>query len=247
MSGDRFIAFLCGILASTLISAQIATSQRIGSDAELSHKQWAGLLHKHVDKTGNVNYKAFKKDEDALADYLSYLGSHNPGETDSRDELLAYYINLYNAATVKLILEHYPVSSIRDIKNPWGRKGITVGDQQYSLNQIEHKILRKMGEPRIHFAINCASVSCPKLLGVPFEAQKLEQQLQDVSRYFINDSLKNRITVNKLSLSALFKWYKSDFTLSGSLAEYISRYSEIPFSPKPKVEFLKYDWRLNEQ
>ncbi|MBT8323548.1 MAG: DUF547 domain-containing protein [Eudoraea sp.] len=247
MSGDRLWFILLCILAPTFVAGQMPASDPIDGQTELNHKRWALMLQQYVDESGKVNYTGFKQDESALADYLNYLGKHQPLGDATKEELLAYYINLYNAATIKLILEHYPVSSIRDIKQPWGRKWIAVGDQQYSLNQIEHRILRKLEEPRIHFAINCASISCPKLLKVPFEAKRLEQQLEEVTRGFINDSLNNKITPDKISLSALFKWYRNDFTSSGSLQEYIRRYSKKPFAAKAKVEFIKYDWGLNEQ
>ena len=247
MYGYRLWFILLCILAPAFVAGQVETSDLTGGQAEVSHEPWARLLHQYVDKSGNVNYKGFKQDGAALADYLSYLGKHQPAGDAAKEKLLAYYINLYNAATVKLILDNYPVSSIRDLKKPWARKWIKVGDKPHSLQQIEHRILRKLDEPRIHFAINCASVSCPKLLNVPFEAKKLEQQLEKVSRGFIKDSLKNRISPDKISLSALFKWYKKDFTKNGSIQEFIAPYTPVPVSPDAEIDYLPYDWSLNEQ
>jgi hypothetical protein len=211
------------------------------------HQQWAELLEKHVDGQGNVSYALFRNDLRLLDEYLDYMALQEPREDWSRAEVMAYYINLYNAATVRLILEHYPVASIRDTKQPWARKWIRVGDRELSLNQIEHRILRKMDEPRIHFAINCASASCPKLLNVPFMAQNIDEQLEKAAREFINDPAKNQISREKIAVSALFKWYKNDFTKEGSLLDYIDKYTDLSIPENAKVQYLKYDWSLNDQ
>ncbi len=121
-----------------------------------SHQVWDQLLQKHVSPDGWVDYPGFASDREALRTYLQTLGDHGPSGQWSRAARLAYFINLYNAATVELILEHYPLESIRDIPRPWGKKRVRIGEQHYSLGEIEHGILRKMEEPRIHFAINCA-------------------------------------------------------------------------------------------
>ena len=213
----------------------------------IGHKQWDSLLEQYVDKQGNVNYKALHKDQDALDSYLEHLAEQEAQDNWSKSEILAFYINLYNAATVKLILQNYPIKSIRDIKQPWRRNWIRVGEEVLSLNQIEHKILRKMNEPRIHFALNCASASCPKLLNTAFKAATLEEQLDKVTREFINDPGKNEINTDRIALSALFKWYKSDFTGEGSLLNYINRYTDQSILADAKVKYLKYDWSLNEQ
>ncbi|NAS12792.1 DUF547 domain-containing protein [Poritiphilus flavus] len=213
---------------------------------ELDHTAWDKLLKKYVSADGNVVYTKFKEDLPALTDYLKYLGANEPAETASANERLAFYINLYNAATVKLILDNYPVSSIKEIKAPWATKWIQLGDRKISLGQIEHKILRKMGEPRIHFAINCASYSCPKLLNEAFTSGKMEQQLAEVTRSFIEDKSRNVIGEDTLQLSEIFKWYKKDFTASGTLIDYLEANGSGPIQPKTKIEYLKYDWSLNE-
>ncbi len=212
----------------------------------LDHSEWDQLLKKYVDTNGNVNYQAFKKDEKALDTYLKSLANHEPLSDSNSSEKLAYFINLYNAATVKLILDNYPLESIKDLKNPWDITWIKVGKKTYSLGDIEHKILRKMNEPRIHFAINCASYSCPKLLNEAFLASKLETQLQKVTSDFINDTKRNLISSEKIEISSLFKWFKSDFTTKTSLIKYIQNYSKISIKAGAKVNFMNYDWRLNE-
>ncbi len=241
----RLLLFLIlfGIPLGHNASAQYADK----SGNLVNHQEWGRLLTKYVDSKGDVDYKSFKDDIVSLEQYLDYLGGFTPGEDWPQEEQLGYYINLYNAATVKRILDHYPVNSIRNIKQPWARKWIKVGSEKLSLNQIEHSILRKMDEPRIHFAINCASASCPKLYKEPFEASELEQQLESVTWAFINDPFRNEISEGNIALSPLFKWYKGDFTKAGSLLDFISRYSLKAIQEDVKVEYKKYDWSLNEQ
>lgn len=209
------------------------------------HSEWGILLKKYVNNNGDVNYKAFMKDKNALDTYINILSANSPTAKWSKNEKLAYYINLYNAATVKLILDNYPLKSIKDIKNPWDNSWIKIGNDTYSLGDIEHKILRKMDEPRIHFAINCASYSCPKLANIPFLASTLELQLKKATFDFVNDPSKNKITSEKLELSNIFKWFKGDFTNNGSLIDFLQPYTKLAINPKAKINYTDYDWSLN--
>ncbi|WP_446050309.1 DUF547 domain-containing protein [Zobellia laminariae] len=213
----------------------------------LDHTAWNSLLKKYVDNTGNVDYEGFNNDQAALTSYLEYLGNTSPSDIWSKEEALAYYINLYNAATVQLILNNYPTKSIKDIKDPWGKEWVRIGSETFSLGDIEHKILRKMNEPRIHFAINCASFSCPKLLNEAYTSEKIEDQLQQASEDFVNDPTRNIISKEKLQLSNIFKWYKKDFTENGSLIDYIKTYSQKDIDPKADIKYVTYDWSLNEK
>jgi hypothetical protein len=210
------------------------------------HEQWNALLATYVNAKGDVNYKSFLRDILALEEYLNHLAENSPEKDWLKNEKLAYYINLYNAATVKLILDNYPTKSIKEIKNAWGRAWVKTGDGKLSLGAIEHKILRKMNEPRIHFAINCASYSCPKLLNEAFTANLMEAQLRKVTLAFVNDSTKNIISEEKMQLSNIFKWYKKDFTENGSLVDYIKAYTKIEIDKNTAIDYLKYDWNLNE-
>ena len=211
-----------------------------------SHNSWEKLLQQFVDKEGNVNYQGFKEAESSLDDYLNFLANKAPENTSAKEEKLVYYINLYNAATVKLILENYPVRSIKEIKSPWDKKWVKVGDEKISLGAIEHKILRKLDEPRIHFAINCASYSCPKLSNQAYTISNLEEQLEAASKDFINDPKRNKIEGEQAEISEIFKWFKSDFTQNGSLKAYINQYANVPIGPNTKIKYIKYDWSLNE-
>ncbi len=210
------------------------------------HSAWDSLLNRYVDVLGNVDYKSFSSDRGSLDDYLDDLAGKEPPESIGKNERLAYYINLYNAATVQLILDNYPLKSIKDIISPWDKKMVKMGGRMVSLGEIEHTILRKMGEPRIHFAINCASSSCPKLMNRAFTADKMESQLQEATEGFIRDSAKNHISKTSLQLSRIFNWYKKDFTEDGSLIDYLNKFAGTTISPNAKITYLEYDWSLND-
>jgi hypothetical protein len=208
--------------------------------------QWNLLLKQYVDAEGNVDYKALKNKEGKLDAYLEDLAQRVPDKNWTKAKTIAFYINLYNAATVKLIVENYPLNSIGDLKNPWKKKWINQNGKILSLSEIEHSILRNMEEPRIHFAINCASISCPKLLNEAFEEATLEKQLDKAAKDFIKDSSKNIISKDEIRLSKIFDWYKKDFETDGNLIDYLNTYLESPINQYVKKGYLKYNWNLNE-
>ncbi|MEP1486962.1 MAG: DUF547 domain-containing protein [Algibacter sp.] len=211
-----------------------------------NHSSWNTLLKKYVSNTGHVNYKGFKTNRNDLLNYITSLSKNTPTASWSKEEKLAYWINAYNAMTVDLILRHYPVKSIKDIKNPWDQRFWKLGDKWYNLNEIEHDILRKMNEPRIHFGIVCASFSCPKLLNEAFTASNLEDQLTEVTKGFLADSERNIISENNIQISKIFNWFAKDFKQNGSLIDFLNQYSTIKISAKAKKTFKDYNWGLNE-
>jgi hypothetical protein len=213
----------------------------------VDHSAWDKLLKKYVADNGDVNYKDFKTEVKLLNAYIDYLATKILSEDWNKQEKLAYFINVYNANTIKLILDHYPIKSIKDIKNPWSKNRIKIGDENFSLSDIENKILRKMNEPRIHFAINCASISCPRLLNQAYTAKNVETLLEQVSKDFINYSEKNIISKENAQLSKIFDWYKKDFNKKVSLIDYINQYSKVKMNSDAKITYLDYDWSLNEQ
>ena len=220
-----------------------------------SHQQWDKLLKKNVNASGMVSYKGFQKDKAELDGYLKTLSDNGPQTSWSANEQKAYWINAYNAFTVALILKHYPVKSIKDIggkiykvNTPWDIKFITIGGKKYDLNNIEHGILRKkFDDPRIHFALVCASISCPRLRNEAYTAAQLNTQLEDDGRNFLNDKSKNRVNTEKAELSKYFSWYKGDFTKNGSLTDFINKYSQTKINANTKIGSLDYNWNLNEQ
>ncbi|KJD31564.1 hypothetical protein PK35_14255 [Tamlana nanhaiensis] len=215
-----------------------------------THDQWDTLLKRHVSTDGKVNYKGFKTDYVKLLSYIKSLQATYNAEAFQEfnsNQKLAFWINAYNAFTIDLILRHYPVKSIKDIKNPWEARYWKLGETWINLNEIEHTILRKMNEPRIHFAIVCASVSCPKLLNEAFKADSLNAQLTKATNAFLNDSTKNQITSNELKLSKIFKWFAKDFkTNNTDLIDFLNTYSEVQITPHVKKSYLEYNWSLNE-
>lgn len=212
----------------------------------IDHKQWNALVQKHVSGKGNVDYKGFKKDAVALQSYLNVLAKNLPEKSWSKNAVLAYWINAYNAYTVKLILDNYPVKSIKKIDSPWDMEFFTLGSKKYSLGEIEHKILRKMNEPRIHFAINCASFSCPNLANEAYTETELEKQLENVARSFVNDKTKNTITPDKIEISSIFDWFSGDFKTKGTLIDFLNKYSSVKINKSAKVKYKEYNWNLNE-
>ncbi|SDE36437.1 DUF547 domain-containing protein [Ulvibacter litoralis] len=213
--------------------------------ATISHQKWDDLLQKHVSSSGKVDYLGFKNDTAALQSYLDVLAENLPKKSWSKNATLAYWINAYNAFTVKLILDNYPVESIKDIKKPWDQDFIMLENSAYSLGEIEHKILRKMNEPRIHFAINCASYSCPNLLNEAYTEAKIEKQLESSTISFINDTTKNSITADKIEISKIFDWFSGDFKNEGSLIDFLNKYSTVKINANTKINYKDYKWNLN--
>ncbi|SFC83928.1 DUF547 domain-containing protein [Algibacter pectinivorans] len=211
-----------------------------------NHNDWDRLLQKHVSDQGNVNYKALKTNRKALTAYIIKLGNHVPDNTWLKEDKLAYWINAYNALTVDLILRHYPIKSIKDIKDPWDQRFWKLGNKWYNLNEIEHDILRKMDDPRIHFAIVCASYSCPKLQNEAFTTQTINSQLNAATKAFLSDPARNEISENSINISKIFQWFSKDFKQHGSLIDFLNKYSAITISAKAKKSYKDYNWDLNE-
>lgn len=234
-----------------------ATSLEGSQSSPPSHEIFDDLLKKHVSKDGKVNYKGFIADMSTFEKYLKLLSDNAPDrKTWTKNQQLAYWINAYNAFTIKIIADNYPVESIKDL-NPtlnipmlntvWTKKFIRIGNEEVSLDDIEHKTIRKeFDEPRIHFAVNCASVSCPPLQNEAFKAEKLDAQLEKAATEFINNPKYNKISKDKADVSQIFSWFKGDFTKKGSLIDYLNKYSKVKINSNAKVSNLKYDWALNE-
>lgn len=241
-----------------LIFTSCFAAKDIQSDSKpISHEGFDSLLQKHVDDNGSVHYKDFLQDSTAFYQYIKLLSANHPNKKHwSKEERLAYWINAYNAFTIQLIIEHFPVKSIKDIKDGtafinsvWDISFIKIEGVEYDLNNIEHNILRKkFDEPRIHASIVCASQSCPRLLNEAFTADKVNQQLQQQMKRFVNDATKNNIiSAEKAELSKIFNWFKGDFTKNGSLINYINQFSETKLNEGADISWLDYDWGLNAQ
>jgi hypothetical protein len=223
----------------------LLTSVPEANTSKPDHRIWEGVLQQYVSEDGAVNYKKLAKNDKDLNAYLKELANQPPLDSWSRDEELAYWINAYNAFTVKLIVDNYPLKSIRDLNdgNPWDVKWIKLGRQTYSLNQIEHDIIRpRYNEPRIHFAVNCAAQSCPPLLNHAWTADNLEQYLEQQTQAFINNEAYNTISPKSLELSQIFNWYGEDFD---DVKAFVDRYTTTDVKDSAKVSFREYNWALN--
>lgn len=216
----------------------------------LSHDIFDRLLQRYVNAAGNVDYAGFKNEQDSLSTYLDILKCHAPESTWSANKEMAYWINLYNAFTIHEILTAYPVSSIMNIDNGmiWDTKTISIGGTDYTLNQIEkNQLLAKFNEAKVHFAVNCAAASCPPLLNRAWTEQNIQQNYDDQTRAFINNSAYNTITQNSLEVSEIFNWYASDFGGSNQIVSYFQQYSTTTIDNNATVQFKTYDWSLNKQ
>jgi hypothetical protein len=267
-----------------LAAAAIAFSASASAAFDHTHAAWDALLKKHVKvvdggKASQVRYADFAKDRAALRAYLAEVSKVTPAEFAAwpRPERMAFLVNAYNAYTVELILTKYPdLKSIRDLGNvvfnsPWKQKFFNLFGEPYWLDRIEHETLRKPGlydEPRVHYAVNCASIGCPALREEAFVAPRLEAQLEEQARRFLSDRSRNRFNAatGKLEVSEIFKWFKEDWT-SGykglangapitSREQYFAKYADL-LADKPEhrklvaegkapLDHPSYDWSLND-
>jgi hypothetical protein len=228
------------------------------------HSVFDRLLAKYVTPYG-VRYASWNEsaaDREALVGYLQHLQSLPVSEIrkleGGREEALAYWINLYNAATLQLVLGGYPVDSIKDLGNlirtPWKRKVVKVEGLALSLDEIENDIIRpRFGDPRIHFALNCAAIGCPPLLDAAYLPDRLDAQLERQTQLFLGDPKRNGVDAEegKLYLSKIFDWYEEDFVAAaGSVRAYVMPHlpalQEIKPSRELEVVYRDYDWSLNE-
>ncbi|MBC7743805.1 MAG: DUF547 domain-containing protein [Flavobacterium sp.] len=247
-----FIAVINGYSAPILKGNSIAV--------KIDHSLWEQLLKKHVSANGKVDYAGFKSDSKKLDSYLKMLSNTNLSGY-SKTEKQAYWINAYNAFTVDLVAKNYPVKSIKDIRNAKSLVAKATGGSQVwieklrysfdgeelSLYNIENKkLLKDLFDPRIHFVINCASYSCPRLLNKAYTTGNLENLMNQMAGEFINDHTKNNITSSSAMISEIFKWYKGQFTRNGSLIDFLNKYSTVKIKPNVEIKFLEYNWALNE-
>jgi hypothetical protein len=223
------------------------------------HSPWDALLNKHVvvldgGKASQVDYAGMARDRAALKAYLASLSRVARGEFDAwpQDERKAFLINAYNAFTVEKILTRYPdIGSIWDFGkifgNPFKDKFFALLGAPMSLDGIEHGMLRRRGaydDPRIHYAVNCASVGCPMLREEAYVAARLEAQLDEQAVRFLSDRSRNRFRDGRLEVSKIFDWFEEDFE---PRAKYFARYADVLGYPGGDVPitFLDYDWSLN--
>ena len=232
--------------------------------SDVSHESWDELLRRYVDADGFVDYTGWKQspeDVRKLDEYLAALSQVDEARAATAAQRLAFWINGYNAVTVRGILREYPTTSIQNhVARVWGYNiwrdlKLIVGDRRYSLGEIEHAVLRRMSEPRVHFAIVCASRGCPRLLNEAYSAERLEEQLTRNTRAFFADPTKCSVdtTQKELHLSPILDWFAADFGASTpAVLQRIANWLPEPAqavaqSKDVRVTYLDYDWSLNDQ
>jgi len=237
----------------------------LGSNARaatVNHDTFDRLLGRYVVADRFVQYDqwhANEKDVQSLRDYVQQLESTDPDKL-ARNEALAYWINLYNAVTLRLILDHYPVSSIKDLggklTSAWEKKLVQVNGRPLSLNTVENEIIRpSFGDPRIHFALNCASMSCPPLSSHAYRADVIEEQLEAVARravtdpYWVDLSGCSSYGKGHIALSKIFDWYQDDFGGEKGVRNFLAHYlpgKKLPLqNGRCSLHYNGYDWKLN--
>lgn len=266
-----------------LIALMVIPGSPAHAQFDHTHAAWSALLRKHVvlvsdGKASQVRYGDFAKDRAALKAYLDTLSGATEAEFKSwsKTQRMAFLINAYNAFTIEKILTRYPdLKSIRDFGtvfgNPWKDKFFTLLGRQSYLDQIEHEMLRAKGvynEPRVHFAVNCASIGCPMLREEAYVADRLDAQLEEQARRFLSDRSRNRFNAerNQLEVSRIFDWFKEDWTSGytgigaeqppvASREQFLARYAKA-LADRPEdratiaaekavLAFLDYDWSIN--
>jgi hypothetical protein len=237
------------------------------SGKTVDHSLFNEILDKY-NYGGNVDYQGLKT-EPKLDLYLQILSSTDPDKLKDDNEKIAFWINVYNAFTIKAVADNYPIESINDLHKGgrilghilsttiWDEDFIGINGKKYSLNDVEHEILRKdFNEPRIHFAIVCASISCPVLRNEAFTAEKLEDQLQDQSLIFFNDRTKNKFdTENNIAyISKILDWFEEDFgNNEQEVLIFVSNFTDEETASDIRnnrndwsIDYLSYDWGLND-
>lgn len=216
----------------------------------VDHSSWDQILVLNVTDDGMVDYDGVTADIVVFYKYFRYLQNVSPQAHWTREEKLAYWLNVYNATAMKMIIDEYPIKTINDLEDPWKRKAFKTNNVRYSLDDIEHKILRKFGDPRIHFLLNCGSVSSPRLWNMAYTSDNINEALEDRTKEFINDPQRNLINSSIVKVSMIFKWYEKDFEANGmDVIDFINGYANVKINLK-KLEsnnYISYDWDLNTQ
>ena len=250
-----------GITVLSVLGAWLLYPHQVQSEeqSEFSHELFDQVLQKYVNSQGRVDYAGLKNEPGTLQSYLDLLAVNAPSDKATFQTGLAFWINAYNALTIKGVLDHYPTTSVRKIKLFGGffsRIKFQVGGRSYTLDNIEHDIIRdEFGDPRIHFALVCASVGCPILEKRAFVPETLEERLDNAAANFINNPEKVRLDRENgvLYLSQIFEWYAEDFEdTHDSVINFISEYlpeGDAAFLEREEVQiqYVEYDWRLNAQ
>jgi len=217
------------------------------SQETVDHTAWDQILILNVTDSGLVNYEGVTSDVIVFYKYFRYLQNISPENHWDNKEKIAYWLNVYNATVMKMIIDEYPIQSINQLENPWKRKAFKSKGIRYSLDDIEHNILRKFGDPRIHFLLNCGSMSSPRLWNRAYTSTNIEYALEERTREFINDPQRNQINSKTVRISQLFEWYEEDFVSNHTdVIDFINEYATTPINKNIVKKYVTYDWTLNK-
>jgi len=236
------------------------TAHDPGSEATVDHSAWDDFLGRHLAERDGINLVRYSRvpqeDRAALAGYVEALAGTAVSSL-ARDEQMAYWVNLYNALTIGIILDNLPVDSIRDISDglfssgPWDRKVVSVEGEELTLNDIEHRILRPIWmDPRVHYAVNCASIGCPNLAPRAYTGANLEEMLERGAKDYVNHPRGVSVSGGVLEVSSIYSWFSEDFgSGDAELIEHLRRYAEPGLRAElegiGRVGGHDYDWSLN--
>ncbi|MBS1912610.1 MAG: DUF547 domain-containing protein [Bacteroidetes bacterium] len=263
MSAAGLFALALGAAAAIAACGSVKNDV-VPSNEPFSYAPYEHLLSKYVDQEGLVDYAGMRQDT-ALGRFVSMLSTAVPSEMPSKRDQLAFWINTYNALTIKLIADNYPVSSITDIaggltgsvvpgaKSPWELTVVSIEGQRLTLKEIEDDYVKKLGDERVCFALHRASLDSPQLARHAFTADNLDQLLNEGRRNFLSNHKANFIKDGRLYLSKIFEWYAGEISArAGSLSDYLAacwpdstEAALIAQLPSDKVEFLDYNWKLD--
>lgn len=269
MSFTNLIKTLAVLVFMVLFSLPISASTTSVSAKAFDHSTFHNVLQKYVNENGYVDYSSLKANRSDLDAYVDSLAQISPGNSPSlfpdKNSKLAYWINAYNAFTLRGVIDNYPTKSVRDVHALYGffwRIKFNAGGKKMSLRALENEIIRKFNEPRIHFAIVCASEGCPRLSREAYIGERLDGQLEAQAQKFINEerNVKFDAKANALHMSKIFDWFAEDFLVAfpgekdkKKVTEYLkpylnnSRRQALDTFKSAKIEYIEYDWRINDQ
>ena len=248
-----FIAILVGALSCMTVASPKADAP---SPLEAWRATWGQVLQHRVDASGRVDFRGLAQDRATLEVVVAFIGKTDPVSAPSLfptpASRLAYYLDSYNALAMYGIVEAGVPKRLGWLARSqfFDRQEFRIGGRNLSLSTLENSVIRAMGDPRVHFALNCMSVSCPRLPQTPFSSGDLDATLDAATRAFMNEDRNVHVdeSAREVRLSAIFRFYTSDFLAKAStLVEYVNRYRTVPVPPEFRVKFTEYDWRVNDQ
>lgn len=266
------VAVITAKPAAAATVTELFSAHAAGSTQTVDHSAWDGLLKSYVkpsaDGVNRVDYKAFKASgHKPLKDYVARLEATDPTKLDKREQF-AFWANLYNAKTIDIVLDHYPVGSIREISiddgllgflkksvgagGPWKAKVLKINGQALTLDNVEHDILRPVQkDPRVHYSVNCASYGCPNLATEAFTGAKLDSQLDAGARAFVNHPRGIAVENGKITASSIYEWFEADFGgNAASVLAHVRTYATPELAQKltglSSIAAYQYDWKLND-